>query len=150
MTGEIRYRNALVSEALAPIKKTCLLDPNVSSACKLNVIRALVLSRGLHLASTWSSLDAAEEPRFHAMLMKAHRAVFPTIDGYIALTDAGTLRALQVPHPRVILALCRIALFARMNRVATMTNKALIIAASSPPRSWLRAVQADLELISQA
>ena len=53
---------------------------------------------------------------------------------------------MEIPHPRILLAASRIALFVRITVHGTQTAKALLMNAYHHPRSWLKAVESDLRI----
>ena len=71
--GELAYRGALMTQAMHPIKKKFLHVENIPMREKNHVVGALVLSRGLHTAGAWPTLNTGEHHKLEGSLSKVFR-----------------------------------------------------------------------------
>ena len=66
--ADMAYRGAIMSQAVAPIKKRFLHCPEIEMEEKTHVVASLVLSKGLHMAGTWPALNGSEHSRLRPPL----------------------------------------------------------------------------------
>ena len=148
--NEVCQKMALVRQTSRQLKRTFLRDPKVPLQRKGQVIQALVLSRGLHLAGCWPSLLPREARAMKRALVDTLRPLVPHVSDIRKLSDDCILSRLGVLHPQRLLSLLRVQLAIRVAQRAPMQVLALIVASRSAKRSWLNALEADLAHIGHA
>ena len=103
----------------------------------------------LYNAGTWPALNLMEGRHLHAKLMYINRHVAQAFnhgpDDHTS--DVAVLQYLEVVAPAVLVRVLRLRLMVRLARCAPSYLVLLLCEARRAPRSWVSAVEADLEYI---
>ena len=125
---------------------------DVKKSTKQAYLHAVVRSRCLHNAGSWPDLRVAESSRLQNAVTRVYRQAFhpfcadkPKQPSYRQVLLDHNLQPLPL-----ILARARLGLFCRVVTQAPPALDALLSCAQASPRSWLRSVTADLQLLTQS
>lgn len=137
---EITQRIACMQTALRTLKPRFLVNRAISIEVRLNIVRAVLFSKGLYNVSTWPKLYANEYSR----MAKAVYAIYATIIN----SFRQILEAYGVMAPHSLLLYLRLNLFARIVCFAPASLVGLCRSTFDEPRSWLAAVHHDLKFLT--
>ena len=117
---------------------------------RLNVIKGLLLSKGLHHAGTWHSLAKGELAKVHTAIMKIYRSLIgANRPGCEHLTDQQVLDKVDVIAPLTYVMILRISLFIKIVRTAAPPMLLVLSAAFNAKHSWLKTVLATLHKLAE-
>ena len=101
-----------------PIAFKCFRNPEVPDKSKLQLVKSLLLSRGLFSSSTWSVIAAAEHRRVHAGVMYMYRSATNThyMDSSLPVSDQQLLHDHSRCAPLTLIRILRLSLLCRLLR----------------------------------
>ena len=147
---EIGPKMAIVRQTAQRLKRPFLRDPAVPVRTKAQVIQSLILSRGLYLAGCWPSLLPREARALKRSLIDSLRPLLGHSPVDQRQSDDEVIHALGVLIPVRLLTLMRVHVAIRVAERAPLQVLILLFAARSASRSWVSALECDLEHLAQA
>ena len=151
LSAEIAPKMAIVRQTVRKLKKHFLRDSSVPLRKKAQVLQSLVLARGLNLAGTWPVLLPREARMLKRALVDMLRPLIPCGDEIEhRKPDDAIIDVLGVLCPLRLVSLMRLHLAIRLAARSPPEVLALLFSARASARSWLRALELDLEHISIA
>ena len=147
---EIGPKMAQVRQIARQLRRPFLRDPAIPIKKKGQVIQALVLARGMHLAGCWPLLLSREARLLKRALVDTCRPLLGEQPTLKRSADDDILSRLGVLLPLRLLSLMRVQTAIRVAVRAPLQVLLLLYAARESTRSWLRALEHDLLHLSQA
>ena len=136
---------ATVRQTARNLRHVFLRDPSVPIAWKGLVILSLILSRGLHLAGTWSDLTPREFRSLTRAIVDTVRLLAEqarkhhNLDEVRKLSDDDVLATLGVLFPARLITVMKLNTAIRIVELAAPQLLTLLWAASEANGSWFRA-----------
>ena len=150
MSHELGPKMATVRSTARKLRKPFLRDPKVPMATKGQVLQSLVLARGLHLGGCWPCLLPREAKVLNRSIVDMLRPLLGDRPLEQRQADEAVIRELGVLFPIRLVTLLRVQTAIRVAARAPVQLLVLLHASRLAPRSWVRALEADLSHISQA
>ena len=150
LSQEIGPKMAIVRQTARKLRRPFLRDPVIAPRKKAQVLQSLVLSRGLHLAGCWPLLRPREARALRRAVVDMLRPFVHSPSVTDRLSDDHIIESLGVLHPLRLLTLLRVNAAIRLAKQAPTQVLLLLYEARTSPRSWLRALEADLVHLSSA
>ena len=159
MAAEIKARCSTNSSFRVICCAKILNSDDISEVFKTNLTQAFMLSRVLYNCGTWPTLYSGEITRLHAAMAKVYKFVVRsnkrqasgTINNknnIIVTTDDMIFDDTGFCAPFVMLIRARMLLLVRVVLHAPRALRVVLAAASGAKRSWIRAVQNDLDWLA--
>ena len=114
----------------------------VEEKSKAIIARGLLFAKGLHAAGTWPELQAKEATRLHVAVCRVYRAIAGVGKENVATLQLLAEKGFTIPI--LLVRQARLSLLSRVARRAPCRLVHLLWLAKGGPRSWLKAVQADV------
>ena len=141
---------AVVRQTARKLRRPFLRDPAIAPRTKAQVLQSLVLSRGLHLAGCWPLLRPREARALRRAIVDMLRPLVQSPGVTERHSDDHIIECLGVLHPLRLLTLLRVNVAIRLATQAPAQVLLLLFEARTSPRSWLHALEDDLEHLSSA
>jgi uncharacterized C2H2 Zn-finger protein len=150
MLPEVRVRMASMSEAARPFVSKVFRCTSVPVQKRMMVMKALLFSRGFFQCSVWPLLNANEAEALHSSTMRIvrHLVAEPVYDRNHHRSDEEVLKITGAAAPVNMLRHARLSFFVRCIRLPDPATLKLLVAGRMAKRSWLRAVEDDLAVLS--
>lgn len=164
MAAEIKARCSSVSGVVAPLSGCVFANDAIPKKAKAHILQACLLSRVLYNAGTWPVLASAEYARLHTSILRPTRriaasvervavATLPPLDteelgAHTWLSDQQVYSLTDTCAPYVMLVRLRVMLLLRVLVHAPVQLRCLLAAAAQAPRSWMKAIAADLQWLA--
>ena len=147
---EVRVRMATMAEAARPFVSKVFRRTAIPLAKRLMVMRALLFSKGFFQCAVWPLLNANEVEALHSSTMRIvrHLMAEPAYDHASHRSDEVVLQTTGAAAPVNMLRHARVAFCARCIRLPDPAALKFLVAGRSAKRSWIRAVEDDLAVLS--
>ena len=140
----------MVRKAARQLYSPFLRNPSIPLSRKGQVMQSLILARGLHLGGCWPIMLPREARTVKRAIVDMLRPLLGEFKVDKRPSDDDVIKSLGVLHPVRLLTLMRVQTAIRVATKAPLQVLLLIFEARESRRSWLRALELDLEHLSRA
>ena len=141
-----RFQMTKVSSRL--LRQNVFRSPKMPPDTKLQLFRALVLSKLVYGAGSWQLPHIQTSRMWQHRLVAMYSQIAPSQKPGPGVTTLDIIADCQLPHPQMLLTVQRFSLFDRMMQ-SEMLELFAILQAQDPDTGWLTLIQDDVQRLTE-